>query len=330
MKEIAHGHIILIHILYDVFTIVHCRRSCMNHFFRIVSALLICMVIFTISTEAEKDGVAEFYESDACLQEILKEQFYYESALSFVFCQKTNVDNEVSIDNSFGKDDGKWGFYDKRSGYIQQACYDEIRDAICTDADAPILAKISEKYGYLVRSNGNIAIPFIYDCCGDNSEFVNGYAVVKKQETAEKSYDVLINTSGKEIVFPEGYELTSFVYDDKIVVRLLMENCYFDCDGNYHDDDAFKYGLGTTNGDIVLEPQYGYDYISDFHEGYACVKTDLLWGHIDINGDVVVEPQYILDEEKMGSEGYFFKNGIAELVLLDGRIIYINYEGKEV
>ena len=66
----------------------------------------------------------------------------------------------------------KWGFYDKKSGYIQQPRYDEIYDLDCDDADAPILVGIGENYGYLVRSSGAIAIPFVYGYCGENSEFV--------------------------------------------------------------------------------------------------------------------------------------------------------------
>ena len=183
---------------------------------------------------------------------------------------------------------------------------------------------IGENYGYLVRSSGAIAIPFVYGYCGENSEFVNDYAVVEKREATGECHDVLITTSGEEIAFPEGYELTSFVYQDKIVVSYCFE-CEDEYSGIYYD---FLYGLGTTNGEIYLRPQY--DYISNFHEGYACIQIEHRWGHMDADGNIIVPPIYDLDEEEMGGAGYYFENGVAKLVLQDGNTIYINYAGEEV
>ena len=183
---------------------------------------------------------------------------------------------------------------------------------------------IGENYGYLVRSSGAIAIHFVYGYCGENSEFVNDYAVVEKREATGECHDVLITTSGEEIAFPEGYELTSFVYQDKIVVSYCFE-CEDEYSGIYYD---FLYGLGTTNGEIYLRPQY--DYISNFHEGYACIQIEHRWGHMDADGNIIVPPIYDLDEEEMGGAGYYFENGVAKLVLQDGNTIYINYAGEEV
>lgn len=131
--------------------------------------------------------------------------------------------------------------------------------------------------------------------------------IVEKREATGECHDVLITTSGEEIAFPEGYELTSFVYQDKIVVSYCFE-CEDEYSGIYYD---FLYGLGTTNGEIYLRPQY--DYISNFHEGYACIQIEHRWEHMDADGNIIVPPIYDLDEEEMGGAGYYFENGVAKL-----------------
>lgn len=302
----------------------------MNRLLRVFAVFLACILFLMGAVIAEEEDETDFDSLPLSVQELLKDRTYYESALSFVFCERRDErERRIEVEQKQGiaptsAENWKWGFYDKKSGYIQQPCYDEIYDLDCDDADAPILVGIGENYGHLVRSSGAIAIPFVYGYCGENSEFVNDYAVVEKREATGECHDVLITTSGEEIAFPEGYELTSFVYQDKIVVSYCFE-CEDEYSGIYYD---FLYGLGTTNGEIYLRPQY--DYISNFHEGYACIQIEHRWGHMDADGNIIVPPIYDLDEEEMGGAGYYFENGVAKLVLQDGNTIYINYAGEEV
>lgn len=233
---------------------------------------------------------------------LLSCEYIYETHLSFVYSDSSK----------------RWGFVDKQSGYLQSAIYDEVYDLFCIDSNLPILVEMDGKIGYLDRKNGDVVIPFYYKYFWYYSEFCNGYAVVLLPENDEENFQtVLINTEGHEIHFEYGLNPASFVYDDVIIVMKTYENV-----------GITKRGLGTTSGDILIYPKY--DYIADFYEGYACIKQSGRWGHIDIQGHEIVPPTYKLLEEICGSEGYYFENGMAVLLLEDETTLFIDYNGNEI
>lgn len=248
---------------------------------------------------------------------ILPPEYYiYENTLSFVFCDTND----------------KWGFYDKASGFLQVAAYDFVYDE-CVDPEeadpsSPILVgQNHDQIAYLNRSNGEVIIPFQYYYFGLCSEFCNGYAVVMKDEYDpygdQSPQCILIDEAGNEIMFPDECMPCSFVSNNSVVVyKEYIETrqniiCHY-----------FRHGLGTVDGSILLPPKY--DYIAYFHEGYACVKQDGRWGHIDDQGNEIVAPTYELLEEVCGGEGYYFKDGVAELLLMDETVINIDYSGNVV
>ena len=156
----------------------------MNRLLRVFAVFLACILFLMGAVIAEEEDETDFDSLPLSVQELLKDRTYYESALSFVFCERRDErERRIEVEQKQGiaptsAENWKWGFYDKKSGYIQQPRYDEIYDLDCDDADAPILVGIGENYGYLVRSSGAIAIPFVYGYCGENSEFVNDLSLI--------------------------------------------------------------------------------------------------------------------------------------------------------
>jgi hypothetical protein len=49
-------------------------------------------------------------------------------------------------------------------------------------------------------------------------------------------------------------------------------------------------GAVNRDGSIVVEPRF--DFVDDFHEGRARVRSGGLYGYVDLRGRLVVEPQY--------------------------------------
>lgn len=233
----------------------------------------------------------------------LTSDYIYETELSYIFSNKQ----------------GEWGFYDKRSGY-QSLMFDYVYDLDCTEENSPILVEKNGKIGYLNRTNGDILIPFRYIYIAEFSQFRNGYAVVGKEEPNAKDGRLvtLINEQGEEQYFPDGVMPVSFVYNDKIVIRKENPDGY---------QERPFYGLGDIDGRIVIEPQF--DYIADFSEGYASFCYHGSWGHMDDDGKIVVPPTYRIDEEDQEG-GYYFENGVAELQLQNGAVIWIDYAGNVI
>lgn len=300
--------------------IYHClqRYSEMTRTIKLWKPCLLLIMLLFAMTYAHVAAKADTYiygesQSMGIADEqgiILPPEYYiYENALSFVFCDTT----------------GKWGFYDKASGFLQKPAFDHVYDgntSMKADLHSPILvADQNFQIAYLERTNGKVIIPFQYQYFGLCSEFCNGYAVVLKGDESCKA--ILIDEAGNEITFPDECTPCSFVYNGRVVISkeyVIKEHNTIETD--------YKYGLGLVDGSILLSPKY--DYIADFCEGYASIKQDGKWGHIDDRGNEIVAPTYELLEEVCGSEGYYFEDGVAELLLVDETVIYIDHFGNVV
>jgi hypothetical protein len=85
---------------------------------------------------------------------------------------------------------------------------------------------------------------------------------------------------------------------------------------------VFESGLcGAVNrdGSIVVEPRF--DFVDDFHEGRALVRSGGLYGYVDLQGRLVVEPQYPI-------AGRYYR-GLAE-VDIGGKSALIDLAGRQV
>jgi hypothetical protein len=84
----------------------------------------------------------------------------------------------------------------------------------------------------------------------------------------------------------------------------------------------FEHGLcGAVNrdGSIAVPPQF--DFVDEFHEGRALVRSQGLYGYVDAEGKVVVEPRYPIAGR--------YRLGLAE-VDIEGKSALIDLEGKQV
>jgi hypothetical protein len=84
----------------------------------------------------------------------------------------------------------------------------------------------------------------------------------------------------------------------------------------------FEHGLcGALNrdGSIAVPPRY--DFLDDFHEGRAVVRSAGLYGFVDTDGRVTVEPQYAIAGQ--------YRLGLAE-VDIDGKSALIDLSGRHV
>jgi len=78
-------------------------------------------------------------------------------------------------------------------------------------------------------------------------------------------------------------------------------------------------GAVNRDGNIVVEPRF--DFVDDFHEGRALVRSGGLYGYVDLQGRIVVEPQFPIAGR--------YRGGLAE-VDVDGKSALIDLEGKQV
>jgi hypothetical protein len=85
---------------------------------------------------------------------------------------------------------------------------------------------------------------------------------------------------------------------------------------------AFENGLcGAVNrdGSIVVTPRF--DFVDEFHEGRAVVRSVGLYGYVDTNDKLVVEPQYAYAGR--------YRLGLAE-VDIGGKSALIDLEGRQL
>jgi WG containing repeat len=75
----------------------------------------------------------------------------------------------------------------------------------------------------------------------------------------------------------------------------------------------------NRDGSIVVEPRF--DFVDDFHEGRALVRSGGLYGYVDLQGQRVVEPQYPI-------AGRYYR-GLAE-VDVGGKSALIDLDGRQV
>lgn len=209
----------------------------------------------------------------------------------------------------------KVGYYDKTSGFLQMPLYEAVLDYYCTDSSAPILVKKNNLWGYLNRNDGTIAIAIQYTGYSVYSEFYNGYALPTNHfENSTEIYDqcYLIDKNGREIVFSADVEPFGHVQDNGLLIVSTMYNT-----------GLSLFGIGNTAGQVLVYPEY--DRICEFSNGYASVRKNGKWGHINEQGFVILPPTYELLEEE--NEGYYFDdNGLATFQLSDGSWITIGPE----
>ncbi len=229
--------------------------------------------------------------------------------------------NETLLSIIFEDENGKVGFYDKESGFMQSPCYDEVYDFTCEDSHYPILVGLDNHYGYVDRSTGKIVIPLQYSGYTSCSEFLNGFALVVTTTIDQDGYDsdklILIDAEGQQVVFPDDISPDGYVQDNGL---LVVSN-------RLNDLSILQFGLCNTRGEVIVYPQY--DWICEFQNGFASFRQNGRWGHMDEQGNIIVAPQFVLCEGD--KPGYYFQDdGTATLNLVDGTCVVIDVNGNMI
>ncbi len=212
-------------------------------------------------------------------------------------------------------DQKQWGFLDKQSGTYHEPQYDAVWDWFCVNPSYPILVGKDGQYCYIGRATGEVIIPRTFTGYCEYSEFCNGYAVPADVEEDSDGSIVptcyLIDLEGNVVSFPEDVMPFGNVQENGLI-RVITT------------DEGSLFGIGNTAGEVVLQPQF--DYICDFQYGYASVRIQNWWGHVNEQGELVCPLKFDLYSED--DTGYFFQpDGTATFQIDNGETITIDTTG---
>ncbi len=161
------------------------------------------------------------------------------------------------------------------------------------------IAKKDEKYG-VISSNGDLEIDFKYNEMKYSK--LAGVLIAKKENNQYDLYDsnmslkltvnsVEMNDDYMEVQLAGETKYYNFKFEQKDVKSIFINNTL------YVSEKNGKYGFVDEKGNIVVD--YKYDDATEYNKyGFAGVKTNGVWGAINIKGEEIVEPKYNLDNNK--------------------------------
>ena len=209
------------------------------------------------------------------------------------------------------KVDGKWGLMNEQETIIRDPKYDEVGKCY----DNLIDVKIGDKTGFINLQWQLMVEPqfdsfhFYYDI-EDNYPFgkrIHSYGLMRVEIGEKKG---LIDTKDGHYIFEPQFDFIG----DKIF-------CWF-----LRIKKNGKWGIISTDGDIIAEPVY--DEIDGFGEHIspyevARVRINDKWGVINRKGDFIIEPQPLTIDVR---DGY---SGLDHIVFVigDKRKIYLIKSG---
>jgi hypothetical protein len=132
-----------------------------------------------------------------------------------------------------------------------------------------------EKSGYINATDGVELIPIQFT---EANEFVNGLAVVTKEECDGKCSYYYINKKG-DTAFAGIFNYAGDFVDGRAVVG--FGNC---------DEDSCKYGVIDKRGRFIIPPIY--EEVDDLSEGFYAAALNEKYGYLDKKGRLAVNFQY--------------------------------------
>jgi hypothetical protein len=266
--------------------------------------------------------------------------------LFFVFfCYQFNLFSQSS-ENKLYSENGKVGLINKDGGIVLPAKYDRIYDP----SEGISSVRLNSKWGTIDFATGKELAPLKYNYVDAMS---GGFARVNVGATVDQKSDKLqpgglwgvIDKNGNEVLAP-NYQQVHAVGGggSSFKVTYLNENIIVDNQGKKLKDYALTYEAmskakelseisGTmerfNNGDgtfgfinadgVLIKPEY--DEANEFHNGYATVSKNKLWGMIDEKGNTIIDYKY----SKLGfySEGLIsiYKNMKWGFMDMDGKMV---------
>ncbi len=189
--------------------------------------------------------------------------------------------NNIVIVEEYGDEDPEkpelYGFYDKESGFFQMPVYEEISGL--TNQNEPLIAVcLDGHWGFCQRDSGKLVVPCVYDGVFD---YVNGFAIGSIGESDDMFFAdqyELFDREGKMVSFPDGMNPVDLLSIDE--VWFDQEGKVISFSDGIHSVDLlgidtvvlimqrngtdYLFGLGSTDGRIILEPYT--DYWGDIYE----------------------------------------------------------------
>jgi len=217
---------------------------------------------------------------------------------------------------------GKYGFMDSMGVSVIDAIYSSVSPF----KEGLSLVSIDDKYGY-INKKGEVIIDFLYS---GGQDFEQGRAIIKRYERLG-----MIDRTGTTVFEPEFEELDN-LSDGLILGMREKVYAYYDANGNKVTSERFNEAFPFVNGRAKVEEnglqayinkkgEYivmpAFEEIEFFSESLLVFGNKYTFGLMTPQCQIVVPNKY----EKIGqlSEGF-------AIVVLDGRLGYINEYGQEV
>ena len=158
-----------------------------------------------------------------------------------------------------------------------------------------------------------------------------------KVGTLPRSNYMRATAKGNYILIEDRTSGKTTLYDSSFTSQGEVENTY---SVDVVTDEIQVYssnwmdGVKDPEGNIIVEPIY--DYIADFYNGYAAVRSNKLWGVIDSSGNLVVPCEYEdiknTDDFPSNEESGHFSRGYNAFgyytIEMNDKIGYINSDNE--
>lgn len=189
---------------------------------------------------------------------------------------------------------------------------DIIQDELCPADYIPAMFLMHElnphlgpdnQYGYVTSQGLWHFKPRFHSA----SLFFDGYANISVPDSA------ILREDGS--IIPSKYYSDSCFCDKRLLIKTLSNTM-----------DDYVYNYITEDGQLLIktdaadEYAYPFENAMDFSEGRAAVKSNGLWGFIDVTGKIAIDFQYL--------QAYSYTNGAATVVTPDNRVTEIDMQGN--
>ena len=236
------------------------------------------------------------------------------------------------------KQNGKWGYIDKKGNTVIDCIYEDVKDF----SEGLAVVKKDGKCGY-INNKGEVVIDFKYDSA-DNFLFGYGVGYIGRSknividksgnEIINKSYSMLFGPISKDLFIVvegvgKGYSIVD--KDENIIIEgIAQAGINVDglipvkqvaAQGSFWDDG--KWGFIDENGKLVID--YMYDFAGPFVDGLAGVVKDGNIGYINKNNEFVIEAKYPYKDNTILNN---YSCGLVRIYDTD-KTVFFDTNGKE-
>ena len=225
---------------------------------------------------------------------------------------------------------GKYGFINPSGEYIAPPNLADAADF--SDGLAGVKLTPDGLYGY-INTGGEMVIapqytqayPFINGRARVNIDGVTAYIDKQGVELLRIPYLRVLDTKSDRIAFlTEGRKLGFMDQSGKVVIEAKYQPLIEWSILTFSEPITpvgldKKYGFIDKNGAVVVD--FIYDWVHQFHEGYAVVCKDKLYGFLDNRGQIAIPLQF--------EDAWDFSEGLAA-VKINGRWGFIDRGGTIV